>query len=171
MELDVTRALLSPGTEFPFEASEAVPPQDVNGETVTFDTVALRGRFSALEGDVRLYGELETTAHATCALCVQPARVPLTIPFDEMFRKGVNELEDEAFAYEDGKVPLARMTLTLVMLNLPMRFVCREGCEGSEAYRAFRKQHPEGSDREETPVRHPFEALQGLLDEEAGKAD
>ena len=90
MELDVTKALFAPGTEFPFTVTETVPPQDVTGETVTFDPALFVGVFSAQDGAVRLAGEMTTTAHALCALCMEPADIPLTIQFDETFRKDAN---------------------------------------------------------------------------------
>ncbi|MCE5344065.1 MAG: DUF177 domain-containing protein [Eubacteriales bacterium] len=171
MELDVTKALQAPGTVFPFTASVVLPPQDVIGETVTFDAVSLRGQYSTWDGAVRLAGEMTTTAHAICALCLQPADIPMSLPFDETFRRDVNELEDDAFVYEGNRVALFQMTLTLIMLNLPMRFVCQEDCEGSEAYRTFNQQELDNSNEEEPRTQRPFEALQSLLDEEVGKAD
>ncbi len=166
MELDVSKALLSPGTEFPFSASEELPPQQVTGETVTFEPVALTGAYSALNGTVRLTGKLTATAHAVCALCLQPANVPLVIPFDETFRKDANELEDEDFRYEGDRVPLSHLALTLIMLNLPMRFLCRESCQGNEAYRTYSKDVTLGTDDEEPQTQRPFEALQNLLPKE-----
>ena len=163
MELDVSKALLSPGTEFPFSAEVTVPPQDVIGETVTFDTVSLTGTDSALDGVIRLQGELTTTAHATCALCLAPAVIPLNIPFRETFRKDANEIEDEAFRYEGRKVILDQLALTLVMLNLPMRFLCEENCAGTEAYQALKQDIFKSSCEEESPTQRPFEALQRLL--------
>ena len=163
MELDISKALLSPGTEFPFTAEVTVPPQDVIGETVTFDTVSLAGTDSALDGAIRLQGELTTTAHATCAMCLKPVSVPLTIAFDETFRKDANEIEDEAFRYEGSKVTFDQLALTLLMLNLPMRFLCDENCEGTEAYQAFKQDIFKSSCEEESPTQRPFEALQRLL--------
>ena len=163
MQLDITKALLAPGTEMPFSAQVQVPPQDVIGETVTFDPVLLEGTFSALDGVVRLAGELTTRAHATCALCLQPADVPISFTFDETFRKDANEIEDEAFHYEGSRVTLDQLALTLVMLNLPMRFLCKADCMGSEAYRMFKQDISKSSCEEESPTQRPFEALQRLL--------
>ena len=163
MELDVSKALLAPGTEFPFAAEVAVPPQDVIGETVTFDPVSLQGIFSALDGVVRLAGRLTTKAHAACALCLKPAEAPLAVDFSEEFRKDANEIEDEAFRYEGSIVTLDQLALTLVMLNLPMRFLCEENCKGSEEYRAVRQMNSKSSCEEESPTQRPFEALQRLL--------
>lgn len=163
MELDVTKALLAPGTEYPFSAAESLPPQNVFGETVTFDTVSLSGVFSAIDGAVRLTGTLATTAHAICAMCLKPADIPVNVSFSEEFRKDVNELEDEAFSFEGNHVPLNQLALTLTMLNLPMRFLCQEGCEGNEAYRTYKQATPKSSCAEEPQTQRPFEALQRLL--------
>lgn len=163
MELDISKALISPATEFPFAVELTVPPQDVIGETVAFDTVSLEGMYSALDGDIRLTGELKTTAHATCAMCLKPASAPMAIAFEETFRKDANEIEDEAFHYEGNKVTLDQLSLTLIMLNLPMRFLCEENCEGNEAYQAFKQDIFKSSCEEESPTQRPFEALQRLL--------
>ena len=163
MELDVSKALLSPGTEFPFAAEVTVPPQDVIGETVTFDTVSLKGTYSSLDGTIRLEGELKTTAHAACAMCLKPANAPLNLAFDETFCKDANEIEDEAFYYEGNRVALDQLALTLLMLNLPMRFLCEESCEGNEAYQTFKQDISKSSCEEESPTQRPFEALQRLL--------
>jgi uncharacterized metal-binding protein YceD (DUF177 family) len=161
MELDVSKALSAPGTEYPFEARVNLPPQDVTGEAVTFDEVQLRGTYSALENRVHVRGTMDTVAHGACALCMRQADIPVHVSFAEAFRKGANEMEDEDFCFEGKTVPLAQMTLTLVMLNLPMRFLCQEDCKGSDELKAWQKKR--SSSHEETPVQRPFEALQSLL--------
>ena len=163
MELDVSKALLAPGAEFPFSAQGTVLPQDVLGETVTFDSVSLTGMYSAMDGNIQLTGELSTMAHATCAMCLRPASIPLNIAFSEQFCKDANEIEDEVFHYEGNKVTLDQLTLTLLMLNLPMRFLCEENCKGSEAYQALKQDIFKSSCEEESPTQRPFEALQHLL--------
>ncbi len=161
MELDVSKAFSAPGAEFPFEAEVTLLPQDVTGEVVTFDQVHLRGTYSALEGRVHLRGTMDTVAHGACALCMRQADVPVHVSFAEAFRKDANEMEDDDFRFDGKAVPLAQMTLTLVMLNLPLRFLCRENCEGSKELKAW--QSKRSSSHEETPTQRPFEALQSLL--------
>lgn len=165
MELDVSKAFLTPATAFPFEATVTLPPQEVGGESVAFDPVALRGAYSAYDNVVRLEGTLETVAHGACALCMQPADAPIKVVFSETFRRDANETEDESFRYEGKKVPLDHMTLTLTMLELPMRFECRDGCEGSDALQAWKKKNPVSPADEGAPTQHPFEALRSLLNE------
>ena len=120
MELDVSKAFVTPAEAFPFEA------------TVTFDPVELSGTYCMYEDNViRLEGELHTVAHGECALCMQPAQEEVSVSFAETFRRDADELEGDSFRYEGKKLPLDHMTLTLAMLELPMRFECKDGCEGS----------------------------------------
>ena len=163
MELDVGQAFKKPGDVFPFEVTLALPPQDVTGDTVSFDELSLAGEYSVLDDAVVLTGTLTTTAHAPCARCMGEALIPLRIAFHEAFRKDANETEDECFRFEGKAVPLDQMALTLVMLNLPMRFLCKEGCEGSEAWREWQKTVPKSSCEDGQQIKRPFEALQHLL--------
>lgn len=163
MELDVSKAFLKPGTAFPFQAQVNLPPQDVMGETVAFDEARLEGTYSVLENSVHLTGVLHTVVHAHCALCMVETKSPLRIDFAEVFRKDANETEDETFRYEGKAVPLDQLTLTLVMMNLPMRLLCKEGCRGSAEWQAWQDKNASSSCEDGTPTQRPFEALRSLL--------
>jgi len=163
MELDVTQALLRPGDSFPFQAKVSISPQVVDQETITFDTVALTGAYSAMDGAVYVKGSLSTTVHAPCALCLETVDTPMEIAFTETFRKDAIETEDEDFAYEGSAIPLDHMSLTLIMLNLPMRFLCDGNCAGSTEYQKYRSVS-KSSCQEDT--QRPFEALKQLLEED-----
>ncbi|MEG1774866.1 MAG: DUF177 domain-containing protein [Clostridia bacterium] len=163
MELDITKAFLAPEKAFPFQAELDLSPQDVSGEIVTFDRVSLSGTYSLYDDIVRLEGTLKTIAHGTCALCMESADAPVEVDFAETFRKDANETEDESFRYVGKLVPLDHMALTLTMLNLPMRFVCKAGCAGSAELKAWKNENPTSSCEDGSPIQRPFEALQSLL--------
>ena len=55
MELDVSRGFVHPATPFPFEARLMLEAQDVGGETVTFDPVALEGTYFVVDDTCLLY--------------------------------------------------------------------------------------------------------------------
>ena len=153
MELDVSRGFVHPATPFPFEARLTLEAQDVGGEAVTFDAVRLEGR-------------LTTTAHAACAVCLAPAEKAIEIDFDETFRKDANETEDECFRYEGKSVPLDHMALTLVMLSLPMRFVCGSAdCHAATELKAWNEAGKVWNEEpEDEGTYRPFEGLDELLD-------
>ena len=73
-------------------------------------------------------------------------------------------MEEESFRFEGKKVPLDHMTLTLVVLELPMRFECRADCPGSEELKAWNENNPVSSNDAGASTQHPFEALRSLLE-------
>ena len=57
MYLDVSQGLKTPGEEFPFLHKETIPPQEMFGETVTFDEpVLLTGHYIFVGDSLRLEG-------------------------------------------------------------------------------------------------------------------
>ena len=168
MKLDVTQALRSPGEEFAFQVEQAIAPQEVSGETVTFDPALMKGVCSATEdGSVTLSGILTTVAHARCANCLSPASADVGAEFRETFYHDGEPESDDRFVYEGSAVELERLAMFTAMLELPMRFLCREDCPGLGEYAG--KDVYTRSSQEELPGQHPFAALQQLLTEKSEK--
>ncbi len=165
MKLDVLHALRNPGTGYAFSVEQTMAPQDVGGEEIVFDPVCLSGQLTANEdGSVVVDGSLTTTAHAHCAKCMAPASCPVTGQFREVFIHGGDPEDDEIFAYEGAKLEFEKLTLTHVLLNLPMRFLCKEDCRGFEQYaEANQTKHCQ----DDANIQRPFAALQQLLAEKS----
>ena len=77
MLLDISRALRAPGEEISFLHRDAIPTQEILGETVSFSDVLLAGHFSLTGESLRLWGELTATAHGHCAGCLRAVDQPL----------------------------------------------------------------------------------------------
>lgn len=160
MLLDVSRALRTPGEYFPFVHHETIPPQDIYGEQVTFDEpVVLEGRFSMSGNDLTLEGELSATAHSRCCNCLEPAQVNLKVPFREVFTKVDRFSEDaeddpDRLVFSGSKVELDHLTLTLAVLELPIRILCRPDCEG------YKQMAPQYAVPQKA---NPFSVLQDLI--------
>lgn len=166
MYLDVSQALRQPGEEFPFLHKEAIPPQVIFGETVTFDEpVLLTGHYMIAGDSLRIEGHLQATARAHCAHCLAPVSLAVCVPFDEIYARVDRKTEDmteefDRLAFEGAKIDLSQLALTLAVLELPMRFECAGGCGGRSL------EQPENSEhacQKESPTEHPFSALQQLL--------
>ncbi len=178
MKLDVLHALRNPGTEYAFSAEQELPPQDVNGSEVSFDVVKLTGKLVAGEdGSVTVDGKLSTIAHAQCAKCLAPAISEVEGEFRETFIHGGDPEDDESFAYNGGAIEFDKLTLFYVMFNLPMRFLCKEACEGLGMYAGADVTMGSGEDttttlcQDELNVQRPFAALQQLLAEKSDNAE
>ena len=166
MLLDISRALRSPGTEFPFELDGEIPTQDVLGETVSFDKAALSGTYSAAGKSVLIQGQLFAAAHSVCAKCLGPAQMELTIPFREIFVQDGDPEDPDKFAFEGSLLDFGHLALSLAVLNLRIRFVCGAGCKGLCPVCGENLNKNQCTCRKELPIKHPFEALQMLLKDE-----
>jgi len=166
MNLDVSKAFVRPMEDFPFEVEVELADQDVNGDQVSFDPVKIAGVYSMIDDVVTLSGELHTVAHAPCALCMEAASADIQVSFTETFRKDADEEEDGCFRYDNKLLPLDHMTLTLVLLNMPMRFQCDHDCTGGAGLTAWDEQKTvwaEEDDGEKQGTYRPFEGLADLL--------
>ena len=161
MFLDVSIALKHPGEPYAFRVEQEIAPQEIGGETITFDPAVLEGTYSTEEEQVTVEGELRTVAHAMCANCLAPAQAEVRVPFRETFLRDADPEDDEQYAYSGSAIGFEKLAMSLSVLNLPMRFLCKEDCQG------LLKQY--GGDIETTARQkelqkeHPFAALQQLL--------
>jgi len=105
--LDISRALRAPGEEIPFLHRDAIPPQEIFGETVEFSDVLLSGYFSSVDESLRIWGTLRAVAHGHCAGCLKPVDYQVEVPFDETFIRQSRypqkeETLEETFYGDDG---------------------------------------------------------------------
>lgn len=165
MLLDVSKAFVRPMEEFPFEVEVPLEAQRIAGDDVTFDPVHLLGTYCMTDDTVRLEGTLQTVAHAPCAVCLRPVNVKIAMDFSEGFRQDANEEEDGLFPFEGKQLPLDHMVLTLVLLNLPMRFTCPTPCRAEGELKAWNEaDRVWAEEEEEQGTYRPFEGLREMLD-------
>ncbi len=164
MWLDLTPALRSPGVPVPLSHGETVPPQDILGETVTFDDpVRLDGTMVFEDDTIRLTGSLTATVHAQCANCLNDVVMDLTVPVEEVLfsQEDGNQPEevpgedDDRFFYKGAQAELSHVVLTNLLLALPIRFLCRQDCRGMLDEQA--------SQEDEGQPDNPFSVLGQLL--------
>jgi len=167
--LDVSRALRAPGEEIPLLHRDAIPPQEIFGETVTFSDVLLTGHYSAVDETLHIRGVLTAVAHGHCAGCLRQVDYPLEVPFDETFIRQTrytvqDEIpgDEERWMYEGSKAELSHLTMTLAVLNLPIRFECGEDCPALSALPSEDSLTTHACQKD-MPDQHPFSALQQLL--------
>lgn len=167
MLLDVSDALRNQGQTYSFTHHEHLDEQEILGDTVYFDDpLLLSGSYVANEGSVNLQGKLEFCAHAKCARCLEPVSMQFSVPFAEQFiRKGSkgtgtnNEEDDELQFFEGYQIDLQNLALSLALLELPIKFLCKEDCQGLQ----YEQNHEEANACQEALNEHPFAALQKML--------
>ena len=157
MKLDVSNALMHPGQEYSFEGLQAIANQEITGETVAFDDCSVKGTYLADdEGNVTIEGQLETTVHAHCALCLEKADLIVSNDYSETFIRNGDMDDDEIFAYGGHTIDLEKLIMSYTVMALPIRFLCREDCPGL----TYNDLNTAAVDPD---IQYPFAALKDLL--------
>ncbi|HEX8685247.1 MAG TPA: DUF177 domain-containing protein, partial [Pyrinomonadaceae bacterium] len=102
---------------------------------------SVRGRASRKGDEVRLRGEIRAEVELLCDRCLAPERTPLAVEFDTSFvpqeaeaakTENVELLKEDLIlsAYEGGAVDLDELVREQLLLALPSRHLCGEGCKG-----------------------------------------
>ncbi len=168
--LDVTLATRNPGTVYPFEVGQAIAPQEISGDQITFDEAILKGTLEAMEnGDVEVEGTLRVLAHGHCANCLKKADVLVEAAFRELFQREGDPEDDEIFTYTGHVVDLEKLAMSYAVMHLPMRILCRNDC--NEYVQYLETEDDPDPCQKELPGQHPFAALQQLLEQVSDSAD
>lgn len=97
------------------------------------------GRHESLK-DIRIAGHLTTTVELDCARCLEPATQKVARDFDLLYRPqgsdagksevSVTVAEAEVGYYEGEGLQLEEVLREQVLLDLPLKAICRDGCKG-----------------------------------------
>lgn len=166
MMLDISLALRSPGTAIPFVHKEGLEDTVILGETVTFPAPAvLKGTCSIVDNALLIKGRLSVTAKGTCARCLSPVDYPVNVPVHETYLRADprEEVKDdpweERLVFTGTKVDLSHLIMSLVLLDLPIRFLCAQGCQPLEEIIPEEELPSKDDNLDEA---HPFSALKQL---------
>ncbi|NLB39455.1 MAG: hypothetical protein GX810_09475 [Clostridiales bacterium] len=164
--LDLTLALRGPGVPVPFAHRETVLPQDILGETVTFDDPVLLEGMMVFEDDtIRLTAILTAVVHAQCANCLNAVATRFEVPVEEVLfsqedpaqPEAAPREDDDRFFYKGAQADVSHLVLTNLLLALPIRFLCRKDCRG-----LLDEHGTIGDDSPDAP-NNPFSVLEQLL--------
>ena len=94
----------------------------------------------AIEGQIRISGELHTKLELVCARCLEPVTEEVSREFDLFYRpmKSMTDEEEARLKLDDTEIAffegdglfLADVLAEQVLLALPMKVICRGDCRG-----------------------------------------
>lgn len=90
--------------------------------------------------DIRIRGRLETQVEVPCARCLELVQQPIDTSFDLIFRpreadltdadRAISASETEIGYYEGDGLLLEDVLREQILLALPAKILCQEGCKG-----------------------------------------
>lgn len=73
-------------------------------------------------------GQFATELEAECVRCLEPFRMALTVPMEEMFT--FSPAADPIYHIDEGWLDLRQPLREQIMLTMPMHMLCRPDCKG-----------------------------------------
>lgn len=124
------------------EFEETLPPGkiDFGNDVIQTEPLEIRGSAELLASAIRLRGLLRTTVEISCARCLEPSRRDIEKEFDLFYNPvatiakeevvSVSKEELEIGFYHGDGLLLEEVIKEQVLLDLPMKGICREDCSG-----------------------------------------
>lgn len=106
------------------------------------DSVHVDAALTSGERLVKLHARVQATIETVCDRCLTPLSYPLDFECDEVLVSAHDaevlvdhgadreELETENWIYDDAHLDLNYLVLDAIMMQLPIRHLCRPDCKG-----------------------------------------
>ena len=131
------------GEEYPPETIDLGPDMRQSAPLLTSGRATLIEERNGNKGviqDIRVQGELATSVETACARCLEPVTREVARQLELLYRPqgvdagreeiSVTQAEAEIGYYVGEGVELADILREQILLEVPMKVVCREDCKG-----------------------------------------
>lgn len=126
MKIEVSRALNSKGTKFPFEICGEIL---YNDERIDFDSpFNVCGDYSFNGNSITINGKITGTISYNCDRCSDRKSLNIDLELNE--RVFNEETEDCDYTFKNGVIDLDDIVFHNVLLSLPMQLLCKDDCKG-----------------------------------------
>lgn len=138
--------------ERPFVVEGELEAMAVGGEAVEFvAAVSARGRIERVRGGAMVTGEVVAPVRLRCGRCLDRFSTTIHGPLDIVLRGPGAEPDEESIAYAE-RLDLTGPVEEAIVLELPVRPLCRPDCQGLCAHCGARREdgcgcEPEGDPR------------------------
>lgn len=129
-QVDVGFLKENPGEALRFGREGFLPPIGEGAETIQFrGPVRVNLELTSTENAILARGTVQVVAQLTCARCLEPFSFPLEAPFAEVYYFAGKGEEDWIF-FTGPTINLEPEIIKAIILEIPMKAVCREECRG-----------------------------------------
>lgn len=130
MKLNLTRLFDITGERSEFEYN--IPLENLSDlKGYIFDSpVFVKGSVCNRAGIVKLEFTVDFSLHVICDRCLGESRREYTYSFEHIIVSSLNTDTDEYVVAEENQLDLDELALSDLLLQLPSKLLCREGCRG-----------------------------------------
>lgn len=170
MKLDITKGIQRKGVDMPFELTDVWGEDHWNGDTIAYvGPVSLSGTYMLADETVIVRGTARAVIQSPCARCLTPTETEVEAELEEAFIRDTGEpveVDEDQYIYSGHVLDLDEAVRTSLLLEMPHRILCKEGCLGlCDQCGANLNDHACSCQKELTHS-NPFSALASLLNED-----
>jgi len=131
-KIDVTKLLEHPGKDLDVSGRLSLAPATLGDERIDFSTpFSFSVKLTNAGGGIVVRGEIGGSADLKCSRCLDVFKHDIEIDIDEEASiRSDDDEPKEGFQVEDSELDLAPMIYENVIVELPMRPLCRDDCSG-----------------------------------------
>jgi uncharacterized protein len=131
MKIDVADAVRNEGEVYTAVYDGPFQSVDFMGDHFDFPNAHVEAEYLFDGEGVRTGGSFSAEIKTACSRCLVEFEYPVEFQFSEYYKKQAGEEdEDEVYTYESDIIDLTKMLQDNIVLELPMKFLCREDCKG-----------------------------------------
>mgnify|MGYP005843201669 CR=1 FL=1 len=137
MDIDVSLILKKPGASMSFDVTGVVEDLDVpGGATPSSGPFSVKGVATSIGSGVYVEANATGSVKLICSRCLSPFDLKMDLSCEAKFvpeAQAAAEARDEdveVFALSDSRCDLDEMLRHEIVLNVPMKPLCREDCKG-----------------------------------------
>ncbi|MCL6448411.1 MAG: DUF177 domain-containing protein [Armatimonadetes bacterium] len=128
--VDVSFLKENPGETIHLELAGPLKPIGEGAEKIAFpEPVRVELELTGTETAILAKGAVHAAVRLNCARCLEPFNLPLHVPFEEVYYFAGKGEEDWVF-FEGPAIDLEPEITRAILLEIPMKAVCREDCRG-----------------------------------------
>lgn len=131
MKVDVRDLLKSNGNSLDIDFDNKIEYLDSLRPEISFEKpVNFSGKAVNISGVIKLEGDLEAEYTTKCIRCLKDIIRNINIKIREDIQSPSSDVEAEAYTYSENYFDLDKILTDNIILNLPMKNVCKDNCKG-----------------------------------------
>jgi uncharacterized protein len=131
MKVGISDIVKFDGASLNIEFNEALDDLNSPDDGLKFgNPVYFKGQLVNIGGVLKLDGHLKTTYESTCFRCLNEVLKTVDLKVKEDFTDAGESKDSEGYTYSGNYLFLDKVLVDNIILNLPMKQLCRADCKG-----------------------------------------
>lgn len=129
--VDISKISKLYGASIDVDYSEEIKDLDFSGQMINFNgPVNVSGKITNLKEILLFEGKIDGKITLECDRCTKSIDYKFNIDANEKFSNNYIDNEDDLYIFRGDTIDLGDVVKNIIVLNLPMKYICSEGCKG-----------------------------------------